>query len=503
MSKPAELYACLYAPEFPAQALLRFRPELHDRACAVMHGEPPAQEVCALNRKAREIGMMRGMTQVEVDTFDGISVLQRAVSEELSAKAILLECAAGFSPRVEDRSEDQVFLCVIDIAGTKGLFGSPETLARNLLTRASALGFKASVAVSVNFHAAVAVAKAPLPLSVRAIPAGDECTALAELPVSVIDLTEEEAETLTSWGIRTLGMLAALPEKELISRIGQHGKHLRQLARGELLHTFQPVEPVFRLSERIELDSPVEVLDALMFVANLMLEQMILRASARVLALASVCIALTLEGGTTHQRTVRSALPSNDRQLWIKLLHLDLEAHPPKAAVLAVSLDAEPGCTSNVQLGMFSPQLPEPSRLDVTLARIRAIVGEENVGRAVIDDTNRWDGFRMEPFSIPSAKPVVHGSTLLRSARRMLRPPEAAYVLLQDARPKTLVFRDQRYVVKHAYGPWLTAGDWWAQTQWKCEQWDLVADTPNGMTLCCCLVCDLLREQWQMVAIYD
>ena len=41
---------------------------------------------------------------------------------------------------------------------------------------------------------------------------------------------------------------------------------------------------------------------------------------------------LTLEGGRTHSRTVRPALPTNDRQLWIKLLHLDLEAHPPQAA---------------------------------------------------------------------------------------------------------------------------------------------------------------------------
>ncbi len=54
------------------------------------------------------------------------------------------------------------------------------------------------------------------------------------------------------------------------------------------------------------------------------------------LALASVTITLTLEGGATHTRTVRPALPTNDKQLWLKLLHLDLEAHPPQAAILAV-----------------------------------------------------------------------------------------------------------------------------------------------------------------------
>ncbi len=104
-------------------------------------------------------------------------------------------------------------------------------------------------------------------------------------------------------------MLADLPEKELIARMGQAGKRLRRLARGEMLHLFQPAEPAFALEERMDLDTPVEVLDALFFVLNLMLEQLILRASARVLALASVTVTMTLEGGAAHCRTVRPALP--------------------------------------------------------------------------------------------------------------------------------------------------------------------------------------------------
>jgi hypothetical protein len=36
MNKPHELYACLYVKEFSAQALLRLRPELHEKPCVVM-----------------------------------------------------------------------------------------------------------------------------------------------------------------------------------------------------------------------------------------------------------------------------------------------------------------------------------------------------------------------------------------------------------------------------------------------------------------------------------
>ena len=75
------------------------------------------------------------------------------------------------------------------------------------------------------------------------------------------------------------------------------------------------------------------------------------------------------------------------------MLHLDLEAHPPDAAILTVLLHAEPGNTSKVQLGLFSPQLPEAGRLDVALARIAALVGDGNVGQAVLDDTHAPESF--------------------------------------------------------------------------------------------------------------
>ncbi len=504
MTKPAELYACIYAKEFPAQALLRLRPELREKPCVVMEGEPPLQHVCSLNRRARSLGLTHGMTKVEADTFPSVTMLPRSRKEEASVKAILLECAGTFSPRVEDRSQDKAFLCAVDIAGTENLFGKPELLAQKLLARVRSLGVTACIVVSINFEAALTFAKGmSLRTAVKIIPAGDESAALSPLPLTVLDLTEEQAETFSWWGIRTLGMLAGLPEKELIARMGQAGKHLQRLARGEMPHLFQPAEPAFTLEERMELDSPVELLEALLFVVGVILDQLILRAKSRVLALASVSIALALEDGATHMRTVRPALPANDKQLWIKLLHLDLEAHPPQAAILALTLTAEPGNTSKVQLGLFSPQLPEPARLDVTLARIRAIVGEENVGRAVLQDTHQPDGFRMEPFALPPSSPSAASASHTRPAVRKLRPAEPVLVMAQGKIPRAFTFRDKHYAVEHMYGPWLTSGDWWNPTLWGLEQWDIKARAQDGALLHCCVVRDQMANCWQMTALYD
>ncbi len=509
-----ELYACLYAREFPAQALLRLRPELREQPCVVMEGAVPLEQVCSLNTKARLLGMVRGMTRVEVDTFPASAVLARSLKEEAATRAILLECAGTFSPRLEERkvgerSEDTAFACGIDIAGTRSLFGPPEMLARKLVDRVRAVGMRACVTVSGNLHAAVCMARGlPPGVTVKVIPHGEEAAALAELPCAALDLALEQAEKFAAWGVQTLGMLAALPEKDLVARMGQEGRRLWQLARGERTHLFQPVEPPLKLAEHMELDSPVELLDSLLFVAGAMLDQLIVRANARLVALAAVTLTLTLDRGSTHARTVRPALPTNDKQLWIKLLHLDLEAHPPPSSVLAVALDAEPGATSKVQLGLFSPQLPEASRLDVTLARIRAVVGEENVGCAALLDTHAPDAFRIETFKIDASRATESNAETtdqaqLRAAARQLRPAEGVTVTLEAQRPTQFYFRGQKFDVDRAYGPWLAGGDWWQPTLWGHEQWDIVARAGGNSLLCCCMVHDRMHGGWQMAALYD
>ena len=501
MKHPAELYACVYAREFPAQAMLRLRPVLRSGPVAVLEGEAPRQVVCSRNARAAALGVSAGMTRAELDVFPSVALLARSFAEEDSARAALLQCAGQFSPRVEDRSEGNCFCAVLDVAGTEKLFGPAEGLAKKLLHSVRALGVQGSVVVSNNIDAAICRARS-LHAGTAVISRGREAAALAQLPVSVLPLTPDHAETLARWGIGTLGEVAALPEKELIARLGQEGKRLRQLARGEAPHLLVPAAPAFALEERMELDAPVELLDSLLFVLGVLLDHLIARATAHIVALAAVTVELKLEGGGTHTRTVRPALPGNDRRLWLKLLHLDLQAHAPTAAIVAVTVSAEPGSTSKVQLGLFSPQLPEPSRLDVTLARIRSIVGEERAGRPVLEDTHRQDAFRMEPFALPQGSPARAPRGRARGAVRRLRPPELVPVTLRQRRPVTFVFRNQRYLVQQSFGPWFSSGNWWGAEIWSMEKWDLIARAGEE-TICCCLARHPQREDWRIEALYD
>jgi protein ImuB len=502
--KAPGLYAALYVREFPAQAALRLRPALREQPCAILDGSPPSEFVCSMNTKARTRGVQHGMTRVEVETVSSVVALARMLSEEEQARAIVQEAAGGFTPRIETRTLERAFLCVLDISGTESLFGPPSQLARELLRRIRSLGLAATVAISENFHAALCMArgmstKAPITV----IAASQERAALAPLPLTVLALEEAQSSTFSCWGVNTLGKLAALPEKSLIARLGKEGKRLRQLATGELPHLFQPVETPFALREEMELENPIELLNGLLFLLNVMLEQLIRRAGDRILALASVSVSLALEGGVMHTRAVSPPLPTNERQLWLKLLQMELELHPPPAAILRVTLDAEPGSTSKVQLGLFSPQLPEPGRLEVTLARIAKIVGEDAVGQAVLRDTHQLCGYRMEKFRVPTTSPSDTEPHATRMAMRQLRPSELVSVRLSAGKPFHLRFRNESFRVERAYGPWIIGTDWWNQEHWGQAQWDLVLANENEAKLSCCVIRDLKKHCWLMAGFYD
>ena len=495
-----ELYASIHAAEFPTQALLRLRPKLRAQPVGVIDGRAPLESVCSMNALARWNGAAMGMTRLEAEAISGLHLLPRSVEGETAAGKILLECAANFSPRIEDVSRGTACACLLDIAGTDRLFGPPDALAQRIRAALISLGFCATVAVSRNFHAACIMAASAR--GIVQIPAGEEATALASLPIESLNLPDNHAEAFALWGIRTLGELAALPKVELITRLGERAGVWRDLALGVHPHTFQPIEQEFQLTEFCEFEAPLEQIESLLFMCARMINCLVKRAASRALSLAQLTASMKLESGQMHRCAIRPALPSIDCKFLLKLLQLEIAAHPPGAAVVALSLSAEAGQSSTVQLGLFAPQTPEPSRLDVTIARLKTIVGEDRVGSPVLEDVHRADSFHLEGFVIDGNVRAAN-ATSPRMALRRMRPPAPVRVQMRALKP--VAFRDGEniYRVTAAYGPWKTSGSWWSAGKWDVEEWDVLAESKNGASIACLLVCDNVRNKWQLEAFYD
>jgi protein ImuB len=370
------------------------------------------------------------------------------------------------------------------------------------------------------------------------IPEGKEAEQLGPLPVEVLFTDREGAdenksatrllETLNRWGIRTLCALAALPEVSLSERLGQEGLRLQQLARGAAMRTLVPVEELMLFEEAIELEHPIVLLEPLAFLLNRLLEQICARLGSRALSTQELRLTLDLESFSSRNlqstiknqqfvRTLCLPLPMLDTKVFLKLLQLDLNAHPPGAPIMKIHLVAEPARPRPGQAGLFLPPSPEPEKLELTLARIAALVGEQKVGALELLDTNHPEGFRMQRFVAAAPEKNLRekasDSSEERSivtALRRFRPALRASVILENSQPVQLSCAKKKEVqgtVLWKAGPWRASGDWWEREAWSRDEWDIAVQNSAlqyGEAISFYrLVHDLLGGGWFVEGSYD
>ncbi len=559
-------FACIYVPNFPVAAALRAEPELQARAVAILEGTPPLEKIIAVNEKAARMGIAPAMTKAQAELCSDLALRPRSPLQESAAHAALLDCAQSFSPCVEDTASDTALL---DLAGMESLFGSLPEISRAISNCAATLGLAANVAVASNPDAAVLATRGFSGITV--IPPGKEAEQLGTLPVEVLfpDRLEGEEqkeatrllETLDRWGIRNLRALAALPEVALSERLGQEGLRLQKLARGAASRTLVPIEAPLLFEEAVELEHPIVLLEPLAFLLNRLLEQLCTRLASRALATQELHLTLELanltgideesdvgipsesDGGqgdskenmwgqppsavqrseaplrchrqTQFRRTLRLPQPMLDAKIFLKLLQLDLNANPPGAPIVKIHLAAEPARPRSAQGGLFLPPTPEPEKLELTLARIAAMVGEQKVGALELLDTHHPEGFRMQRFvtATPPENPPQETATATEesivTALRRFRPPLRAHVTLENGQPIYLMCKkkDVQGNVLWKAGPWRFSGDWWEREAWSRDEWDIALQNPplqnGGVIALYRLVHDLLTGRWFVEGTYD
>jgi protein ImuB len=409
--------------------------------------------------------------------------------------AALLECAQGFSPVVELTSPKNA---VLDVSGLERLYGSPHHIAAAMSARARQMGMEANVAVAANPDAAACAARGFS--GIHVVPFGDEAKYLGSLPLALLSPDPEIFETLERWGIRTFHDLAALPEVGIAERLGPGGVRLRKLAAGAFDRPLRPYEDPLQFREEMELEYPVSLLEPLLFILARLLNDLCARMSSRGCATTELRARLTLEGGGEHGRALKVPVAMRNARAFLKLLHLDLEAHPPQAPVLKVVLEADPVKPRLAQHGLFLPIAPEPEKLELTLARIAALVGEENVGSPELVDTHRPDAFRMKSFAAaPQRGAPCEIEPRITIAFRAYRPPLAAGVSAPSGEPLQVQAQGIRGRVITAAGPWRTSGDWWRSDEWARDEWDIALNDGGVYRICC----HHATGRWYVEGSYD
>jgi len=479
--------------------------------------------------------------------------------------AFLADCAYAFSPLVEETAKNTV---VLDIEGCELLFGSPREIAKEIARHAAKLGLKANVATAQNPDAAIHAARCFTGITV--IAPGKEAKRLGYLPLEALDATlarvesdraAEILDTLGLWGIRSFCEFAALPEAGVSERLGPEGVRLQKLARGESERPLLLSKPAPGFEKSIELDDPIELLEPLSFILARLLNQLCANLQAHGLAVDELRLRLKLEDKTEHERAIRLPFPMRDSRVFLKLLLLDIESHPPPLAIVAVSIACEPAKPRSIQNGLFQPLAPEPEKLELTLARLARLVGESNVGSPELVDTHRPGAFRIKRFIVkresgrkpprgrqgegargrsgeratgrggegekgsrgeaptrplaPSPRRPVSPSpprplsSLL--GFRVFRPPLRAEVEAPNGWPTRIkaqarAGRSIRGKVLRLAGPWRTSGDWWAEDGWARDEWDVSvagSEASQEKGTLYRIYRDLRSNGWFVEGVYD
>jgi len=411
----------------------------------------------------------------------------------------LFALAGAFSPEVEQTSADTVLFSLTPL---RALMGSVPQIVSEISRQGHARNLRAHLAVAANPDTAILLARHFA--GVTLVSSGEEASQLAKRPLEALFAHDTRLdagllEILRQWGLKTCEDLAGLPENAVAERLDLAGVYLRSLALGQRTRPLRIPAAEIDYEEHIEVDHSIEVLEPLLFLFRGALGDLCGRLRSQSQAARLLEVRLKLDGKPEYCCRLEFPIPLDESHGILKLLQLHLERHSPGAAVVGIHLRVEPVDPRRVQGGLFLPPTPRPDQLQVTLARIAALVGEENVGTPELVNSYRPDAFHFGALDLRPFEPEPDDPRrrILRLSLRLFRPALTAQVRLADRAPKQ-VFAAAVKVIERS-GPWETSGEWWASTAWAAEEWDVALDDGALYRL----ACERPANTWLVIGVYD
>lgn len=508
-------YASLCIRDFPVVALRRAEPELRGVSLLLTRqGKVPQPEsrILCCSAEAMARGAATGMTVAQAMARSSDFLLRPMDPEVLhAAREAFFEAAFTVVPHVElpALSEQALQAIYLEVPEAGGRFRTPGGLAAALLSRLSPGGFLPAVGLADRLVTAVVAAQEASrhPGEVVLIAPGGDRVWLAERPLALLHPDPEMLAWLESIGIRSFGQLATIPRDQVATRLGGAGVRLWEKACGIFPQALRRRFPKVDLMEGVSLEWGVDSLEALLFVLRGLLERLLVRLGLRSLAVAALRLRLEMTDGVVQERPLGLLAATREPKVLLEVLRLELERHPPNAAVAKVSLVLMPEEARPEQLDLFRPAGPPPLRLATTLARLASICGEGRVGRPLPPP-----GYRPEPCALAPFAPMRHPETLPASPEareqpatflRLLRPALRIEVPSDGRAFSALVRNGVSCAIVRMGGPWRIEVEWWAENP-CCRDYYDVELRGGGF---CRIYQDLndseQRSSWFLAGVYD
>ncbi|MBC2605871.1 DNA polymerase Y family protein [Pelagicoccus albus] len=489
------MYAVFQIPRLALQAVLR-APDLSAAGGAatslqsdlppVVVVDPQARKpaVLEMTKAAEREGVLIGLSVPQaLARCSELSVLHRSLQAEKSVGELLFSMAYSLSPRVERDSCGEV---LVDLRGTK----QAKSLKRceEILTELAEARLQAGVGVAESCVVAALASRATVAGGL--LVGGEERELppigmfryaplerfMDDMPIRNVGGSDALLDVLQKWGVHTVGAFSKLKRSAVGARLGVEGLALwdRVTGRERRIVAVAELPPEFEESWEFEYD--VDSVDPLLFLLNRFLDTLSARMRATCKVATFARVELRLAYGSPIVLEQKLPEPTSDGKALFALLSARLEQVEAESPVASMRLVLQTQDFRERQLGIFESSLKNPYRFTQTLSQIAGIVGEDRVGRPVLEKDGRPDGFRLEelPAAVPPLGEELSAARLFGMPLRRFRPSRPAAIEFQGRAPIWVQCEGVSGFVKAARGPWMHSGHWWEDKgRWNRVEWDV------------------------------
>ncbi len=268
------------------------RPDLYGGPVVIGEWE---EHVIAASEEALAFGVLPGMPLRQAEHLcPQATFLAPHPDAALRLRELIASALYDLAPLVEVRVEGIAWLDVSGVVTSGASIREARRRLRTAIGREPRLGLAPGL-----FSARVAAARAR---PGRLIQVGDTRAFLAPLASRELPLDEEQLERLDLLGLRTLGAVAAMGQRELESQLGRAGRHAVLLARGEEPDELTPWRPPQFTSAHRQFEPPVEDREALLFVSRALCGDLAEELGLRGAGAKRVRVRLVYESGEPDER---------------------------------------------------------------------------------------------------------------------------------------------------------------------------------------------------------
>lgn len=487
---------CLFIPDFSLQSLfIGNAPPKTTAPIGVLDSsrlpDSPSEHkrvrLLCFNSVAAEFNLYSGMKAAHaIGRCSNLELFPRSADLESKAQSQLLKLAESFSPDFENTAPGIVN---IDLTGSRSFSKAGEAY----LTKTCPSDALSPLKLTIGLSHTPELAQLAASLAHQSGDVFKRLEQLRELEILPIQhLTPfiqagERAEILRIldlWGIRHIGDFLKLDPQETTRRLGSTAYHLhRKLSSStpRLLSLHRPSSDLFL---RHEIEHPVKSLTPLLFLFHRLLKTLGNRLRQQAKVASTVGITLGYENGQRYQRKLRVASPSTDTERLRELIASHLQNFTAKAPICWIRLELVPSSPIHLQNDAFEQRLRDPNHFAETLARIEAIVGQDNIGRPLLGHSHKPDDFQLASWRTFLQKQILEPGAEIQNSQpprlplQRYRPPKKVHVEVKPgtrpAEPILISTGPHTGSIIKCSKPRPLSGHWWEKSQhWRHIEWDV------------------------------